>query len=102
MPFCAVINCRSSSRKGGLHFHRFPKNKELSSVWLNFCQQDASRINLKNATICSKHFKKEDYQQENILKAEFYHLNSIKQKVKLKIGSVPTLSSPIVENKVKM
>ena len=68
MPSCAVSKCHSNNRiKHGIQFHRFPKDKEKCAEWIKFCKCEKP-INLNNATICSLHFRKENYTLKPVLK----------------------------------
>jgi len=62
---CVVPNCKSyRNRKGqdrGIKFHKFPSNKKLRRQ-LRYCIKLISEFKInKYTTVCSNHFKTEDY-----------------------------------------
>ncbi|KAG5267049.1 hypothetical protein AALO_G00239290 [Alosa alosa] len=65
---CMVPGCLASTRKiHGVHFHRLPKELELCKKWLRAINnpkfgQDTAIEALKHLTVCSLHFKAEDFE----------------------------------------
>jgi hypothetical protein len=61
---CAVSTCKIIKTTQELHCFRFPiKNKSLCKVWVSKCRR-ADKINVTRATICSAHFRPEDYERD--------------------------------------
>ncbi|XP_022818985.1 uncharacterized protein LOC111351319 isoform X7 [Spodoptera litura] len=65
MPFCSVLECKNdSSRKnrnnGGVSYHRFPDDPIFKEKWINATGR-LTWFPTKNSTICSQHFKDEDF-----------------------------------------
>ncbi|KAL0860929.1 hypothetical protein ABMA27_009461 [Loxostege sticticalis] len=65
MPGCAVITCRArstclSKTKGGVSFHRFPKDPNIREIWIDATGR-GDWIPTKTSTICSRHFTIHDY-----------------------------------------
>ncbi|PSN38404.1 hypothetical protein C0J52_21583 [Blattella germanica] len=64
---CAVNLCPNnvtkSRRIGEVIYHRFPKNRILKLKWLSRCNQ---HTNPYNSTVCSAHFRPEDYEEEYV------------------------------------
>ena len=60
---CAVFGCKN--RKSGvtrhLRFFPFPKNSEMSRVWVQKCYR-SDKFNPKTHTICSSHFTTSQYE----------------------------------------
>ena len=73
---CFVPNCTESSEL----FHRLPQDLKLRQEWINACQSPTQPPIF--ATICSHHFKDEDYIQDR---------NDTKQSHRLKTGSIPSI-----------
>lgn len=81
---CAVTECKNTlksklERGTSLIYHRFPvKNPSLCKVWVTKCHRELS-FNYKNATICSDHFKPDDYQDDmmNRLLGKFVHQSKL-------------------------
>lgn len=89
MPHCMVPGChngkvRTKVRENEISFHRLPKDKKMSKIWLQ-----KSKITKKpkegSCYICSKHFSSECFEQS------FRYLCGQKDKRKLKPGSIPTI-----------
>lgn len=65
---CIVPGCCSSTRKiPGVSIHRFPKDTDLCKRWLRAINnpkfgEDTTLEALKNQTVCSLHFKLEDFE----------------------------------------
>ena len=91
MPSCAVATCTNTNRNIGnrnIHFHRFPKDKKLSRIWILKCKR-LDEININNAVICSIHFLEEDYSEDKMNK-----LLGKKERTILKPGSIPSQNLP--------
>jgi len=99
MPSCAVSLCNSTHRTmikiPELTFHKFPTNKTIRSIWISKCKRK-DKINVKNAVICSLHFKKEDVIIDRI--SEALNMKYVKKLVK---GTIPTLNLPLTFPEVK-
>ncbi|KAM4585152.1 uncharacterized protein PAE49_004486 isoform 6-T11 [Odontesthes bonariensis] len=65
---CMVPGCSASTRKiHGVSFHRLPKELDLCKKWLRAINnpkfgEDTAIEALKNLTVCSLHFKPEDFE----------------------------------------
>lgn len=62
---CAVGICTNSYEKSKQHglnisFHHFPKVEKIRSIWIKCCNRK-DMWNTKTSTICSVHFKQEDF-----------------------------------------
>ena len=71
MPFyCAVANCKhKASLKGGISLHTIayfnderPEAKQWRKIWVDFIGAKRVFGASKTSTICSAHFKPEDYE----------------------------------------
>lgn len=92
MPGCAVAGCLSYNRKTkgtGITYHQFPRDLQLQRLWASKCYRK-DHINVANATVCSLHFKSDNYVRD--LKAEL--LNIPARKI-LKPDAVPCLNLPV-------
>ena len=67
MPTCAVSSCLSKDTDEGLRFHRFPSDNKDLGLWLDFCES-STKMDLHNATVCSQHFRKDQYKLVPVLK----------------------------------
>lgn len=81
-----VPGCHNDSKKvreNEISFHRLPKDKKISKVWL---QKSKTKKHPKEGScyVCSKHFSPECFEQT------FKYLCGQKDKRKLKPGSIPT------------
>ncbi|EDW38390.1 GL12036 [Drosophila persimilis] len=89
---CAVLNCKNartaSEKNQDLCFFKFPRNADLAKQWVSFCG-NKNALNLKNASICIKHFKDED-----IVGALKFELGLAKKRT-LRPGAVPCLNREI-------
>ncbi|XP_051166823.1 uncharacterized protein LOC127285063 [Leptopilina boulardi] len=58
---CAAVGCKNVQDKRNplFRFFRFPKNELYCKKWLNVCKN--KNINVKNARICSMHFRADSY-----------------------------------------
>ena len=79
---CSVAIC--SSPKEAI-YHTFPKNSHTEKLWIIACKREGT-INVKNARICSKHFKDDDYERD--LQHELLNLPPRKR---LKADAVPSV-----------
>lgn len=84
---CAVALCKSQnqvSNEAGeqYSFYKFPKDLDLRMKWIQFCRREKS-FNPEFAVICSKHFKKEDY-ENNAVKTSIRPLMDLEVKERLK------------------
>ncbi|XP_037939008.1 52 kDa repressor of the inhibitor of the protein kinase-like [Teleopsis dalmanni] len=62
MKCCAVKDCLNKQKANSeCSFFRFPKNENLSMKWLQFCKNEKT-FRDKTWTICSDHFKDEDFE----------------------------------------
>ncbi|XP_053665596.1 uncharacterized protein LOC128714741 [Anopheles marshallii] len=64
---CAAASCSYNRRnvrklKLDIVFHTFPRDALLRKKWVKFCGRGAEWSPKSNETICSVHFKEEDYQ----------------------------------------
>ncbi|XP_049816425.1 THAP domain-containing protein 2-like [Schistocerca nitens] len=87
MPKCAVAVCENYNQKtkgSSISYHKFPKDPETCARWVQLCRSDS--INIKNATICSVHFKEDDY-----LRDPQAELMKLPPKKILKRTAVPSL-----------
>ncbi|GFT35795.1 chromodomain Y-like protein, partial [Nephila pilipes] len=81
MASCAVSTCSNyylKSKGSGLNYHVFPKTPKILQRWINACGR--KNFNLKNARICSIHFKPLDYE--------------ISKRKRLKLNAVPSINLP--------
>lgn len=69
-------------------FFRFPVDPVIRKRWASLCKR-ADKFNVNTASICSAHFKPEDFKRD--LQAE---LLGYTQKRRLHPGSVPSLNIP--------
>ncbi|XP_067134736.1 THAP domain-containing protein 2-like [Centruroides vittatus] len=89
MPNCCVAVCENYNQKtkgSNVIYHSFPKHPTLRSKWIHACKQE-DKVNVENATVCSAHFLKDDYERD--LKAEFLNIPSRRR---LKPDAVPSLN----------
>lgn len=81
---CLIKECPSSSARKedrGVTFHRIPANEDVKRLWIEACRlPDNFKINKSN-NVCSRHFKKADFQD---FKGTKYVLKN---------GAVPTIFS---------
>nr|ACO14675.1 THAP domain-containing protein 9 [Caligus clemensi] len=89
---CAVSTCSSPHVDYGYSYHRFPKRSNVRDQWIKACRR-IDKINPDTATVCSKHFEQECFEQN--LKAElmanYGRTASGKVRKTLKANAVPTL-----------
>ncbi|XP_044007627.1 uncharacterized protein LOC122852096 isoform X2 [Aphidius gifuensis] len=71
-----------------ISFHRFPKNLDVSKVWMEICQ--TKNIELKNARVCSVHFDSNSYKTRWLTK----YLSEENIKPILKPDAIPTKNLP--------
>nr|CAH7714512.1 unnamed protein product [Callosobruchus chinensis] len=62
---CAVVGCNSDNQSKrnpckDIKFFHFPKDPNLSKKWLLLSKRK-DKVNIKYATVCSKHFCESDY-----------------------------------------
>ncbi|XP_055628124.1 zinc finger protein 675-like [Toxorhynchites rutilus septentrionalis] len=94
MVQCAVSGCINYENDiigPKKRFFRFPKNRELCSLWINVCEAD-SDLNVAKARVCSDHFLDEDYRLKDIL------LNTVWSKRMLREDAVPSQLLPAGNN----
>ncbi|KAH9631982.1 hypothetical protein HF086_016542 [Spodoptera exigua] len=65
MPCCAIITCKTKSQtasieRGGISFHRFPKEPNAREQWIDVTGR-GNWMPTKTSTICSKHFTENDF-----------------------------------------
>lgn len=80
---CLVEGCKSVSgqqQHQGVKFHSFPANDEIRKVWLENCHLSANKSINKGTLVCSRHFRRADFQQ----------MRNSKQHL-LKSGAIPTI-----------
>lgn len=94
---CAVYGCNECTPyKSGeivdsnISFHVFPSNKKLCKQWVLLCHRK-DQINTKNARICSKHFKMDDFIAPNPVYAQ----HGIQIKAQIKRDIAPSLFLPM-------
>ena len=80
---CAVATC-PSPKDNDTTYHRFPKDNEFRQKWLIACKR-ADKINPNTSTVCSQHFKADNYERD--LKNELLGLPLRKR---LKPGAIPS------------
>ena len=92
MGVCSIFSCSNNSRQKGICLHRFPNDPNVSKVWINVCKRK-DFINVKDARICSVHFKTEDYERnfQHELLPQLYKRNCHR----LKKTAVPSLNLPL-------
>ena len=80
MPFnCVVYGCSNVSGKC-LAIHKFPKDKALCKLWIDFVQRKRKwDPKPEKSHICSTHFKPEDYKNYQIVMSGFQKKLSLKQ-----------------------
>lgn len=79
---CNVQGCKSlsgSQQHRGVTFHTVPLNPVIRSCWMANCQMPPNKVVTKSILICSRHFRRADFQT---LKNNKYLLKS---------GAVPTM-----------
>ena len=83
---CAVVSCKNPT---GITYHLFPKDDDLSKVWLSKCgRQDSFKT--KGKKVCSNHFTADDYD---------YNGFSGKS---LKKGAIPSLKLNVGEDTIEV
>ncbi|XP_062605906.1 uncharacterized protein LOC134267706 [Saccostrea cucullata] len=93
---CCVPLCNGNGRlRPELSFHKFPSNEIVRKLWIQAIRRDPGPLfNVKEAVVCSRHFKAEDYKWTPV-------------RTTLRPGSVPstfngtknsTLRRPIIKN----
>ncbi|RVE53005.1 hypothetical protein evm_002303 [Chilo suppressalis] len=65
MPNCAVVNCKNMSKvvcrvRGDVSYHRFPRDSNTKEKWIE-ATGNKDWFPTKHSTICSVHFKEDDY-----------------------------------------
>ncbi|RVE51214.1 hypothetical protein evm_004179 [Chilo suppressalis] len=65
MPNCAVVNCNNTSKvvcrvRGDVSYHRFPRDSNTKEKWID-ATGNKDWFPTKHSTICSMHFKEDDY-----------------------------------------
>ena len=89
---CAVFGCFSDKRKNrDLIFHKFPKDSDTNKKWIHLCKRK-DPINVENARICGLYFEADVYERNMMY--ELLGKLVPQNKIKMKKGSVPTLSYP--------
>lgn len=91
---CAVGACNNSIVKTKhlskiVTYFSFPRDENLSNIWVEKCQREKP-INPRSSTVCSEHFKEEDFLRN--LRAE---LLGMRVKKLLKRGAIPSLKLEI-------
>ena len=81
---CAVATCKSTG-KNSMSFHRFPQNRQLKQIWVQFCKRKDS-FNAKTSRICSQHFENQYFIRD--LKHE---LLNTPLKRRLQADAIPTI-----------
>ena len=87
MVICAVFGCNNDNYKkldrnkdncdsNSVKYHRFPQVEDLAKIWVKKSKR-ANRLDIKTASICSKHFKPEDYNSFGMNHMEEYFLKRI-------------------------
>lgn len=79
---CTITGCKSISGQTehqGVTFHTFPLNPAIRKKWMTNCKVDSSKNITKSVLVCSRHFRRADFQP---LKNNKYFL---------KQGAVPTI-----------
>lgn len=98
---CRVVGCRNgpdkpaSTARGELvSYHAVPKDEPRRTRWLNALRSRTSHEEIKSLTICSDHFKSEDFDYDPTLSSQF----GFKLKVRrLNNNAVPRVSEePII------
>lgn len=72
-PRCCILLCKAHHQNpnssSGICFHRFPSNHKLRQKWCTEIQEKAKQTirpgKYKNARICSRHFRQDDYVVQN-------------------------------------
>ncbi|XP_040067970.1 uncharacterized protein LOC115318130 [Ixodes scapularis] len=59
VKYCSVPQCRSYATDPNVSFHIYPKEKQLRTEWL--VKLRMGKLNSKSSTVCSKHFRDEDF-----------------------------------------
>ena len=59
---CAVISCKNPN---GISYHVFPKDPEVSKIWVSRCGRP-SNFNVKRRKVCSSHFLENDYENDGL------------------------------------
>ncbi|XP_058121451.1 uncharacterized protein LOC131263292 [Anopheles coustani] len=82
---CEAINCNNNRYfvtkcKLDITFHKFPEPSDLLEAWIQFCQQPKGWKPSQCSTVCSKHFKTEDFIPAS--------------QGKLRLNAVPSISYP--------
>lgn len=59
VKYCSVPQCRSYATDPDISFHIYPKEKQLRKEWL--VKLRMGKLNSKSSTVCSRHFRDEDF-----------------------------------------
>ena len=91
MPHCQIASCRNNSARAhsdeGISFFHFPKDPNIRSQWIHFCDRGESKWTPRaDDRVCSVHFQLDDFQRD--LQAE---LMGTPARKKLKNSAVPSL-----------
>ena len=94
MVNCAVFGCNSNNKKiknkvNTISFFRFPKNKDICSIWIVKCARK-DKINIDTARLCCHHFTENQFQRN--LRDELLNREIIKKK--LKDDAIPVINLP--------
>ncbi|XP_067004552.2 uncharacterized protein [Anabrus simplex] len=69
---CYVRGCPTEDNEPGIRFFHFPRTEDRFSKWVEFCKNDMllgkSRLECSNHFICSRHFPRDAFQNELLLK----------------------------------
>jgi hypothetical protein len=98
MVICSVFGCdsesgKSTNRKNGIAFHRFPNREKFPkqyAQWTLYCKRKNFNPNT-NSRICSKHFRKSDFNESQSMKVKLMS-NEEFRLPSLKPGSVPSVN----------
>ncbi|XP_054710972.1 MYND-type zinc finger-containing chromatin reader ZMYND8-like [Uloborus diversus] len=85
MRKCCVPNCRSNHTKPYVSVFTFPKDPAVTNVWLKQIGRPTLKVN-ENIGVCIKHFEKDAIVGRGLTK-----FATLKKKVSVKHGAVPTL-----------
>lgn len=89
---CCISSCPSNNQNSDnylISFHRIPRDEVFKKKWIDFIESHhcaGSRIiNFSNKTLCSLHFKSDDFHNLQ------YFLKKKDSRLKLKENTYPTL-----------
>ncbi|XP_077548591.1 peroxynitrite isomerase THAP4-like isoform X2 [Haemaphysalis longicornis] len=84
---CVAVGCPNTYETPGISFHTFPKCEETRTLWLQALNRRDKWRPTNTSTVCSAHFRREDFEHDPRLESQV----SCRIRRKLKPDVVPSL-----------